>query len=88
MSADDRTSDSVTPQYRNGTSDDEAGDRTGDADVEERPLRGKRFLDPNHGAERAGQEERGRGNEIGQRRIDVVPPAERVVAELVRAQGS
>jgi hypothetical protein len=45
--------------------DDEAGDRTGDADVEQRALARERFADADHRTEGAGQKRRRGGRKNG-----------------------
>jgi len=65
--------------------DEEARDRTGDTDVEQRPLAGDRLADADERAERAGDGQRKRQEE-GQRRVDVIIAAGEVVAQLVTAE--
>jgi competence protein ComEC len=64
--------------------DDEPGDRSGDADVEQGAARGDGGADPDHGAE--GAQKRRAGDEIGQGGADPVAPAGDVVPHLVRAE--
>ena len=71
-------------QQRN--SDHEAGDRPGNADVEELALARNRLTDANERAEGAEQQLGRRRQEIGKRGVDAVVPARVIVAELVRAE--
>ena len=70
-------------QRRHG--DDEAGDRAGDADVEQHLLARDLLADADERAHRPGQQERHR-NEKRQGRIDVIIAAGEIVAELVAAE--
>ena len=66
--------------------DDEPGDRTGDADVEQGLAGGERLADFDDRAERARYGEQREREEEGQRRVDVVNPARDVVPHLVGAE--
>jgi competence protein ComEC len=62
----------------------EAGQWSGDSDVEQRATRGERGTDPDDRAERS--EEIRPGEEEGERRLDPIPATGEIVPHLVRAE--
>ena len=66
--------------------DDEAGDRPGRADVEQRVAIVDRLAHADHRAERAEREHRRQRDEVRQRDVDAAPRPDEVVAELVAQQ--
>ena len=73
------------PQEESGHQDQEPGDRSGDADIEERRPIWERLPDANQGSQRTGQDDRHR-DEIRERRVHVVLAAQQVMPHLVCAE--
>src|SRR5258706_15568079 len=84
-----RSADRLCPGHaveEEGERDEEAGQRTGGPDVDQRLLVPDRLLDADQGAERADEIEERRRQEVGERRRDAVTAAHDVMAELVGSE--
>jgi len=84
-----RTADRLCPGHaveEEGERDEEAGQRTGGPDVDQRFLVPDRLLDADQGAERADEIEKRRRQEVRERRREAVTAAHDVMAELVGSE--